>query len=133
MIDEKQGQIITKESVQARTDVAGHPGITVYPMARPGTNCRWLLVALDVIEEGGGIDPHYHAGVDFDHAYYVMSGEVMARIGDEEFRVGPDSLMLFPCGTVHGFKVISKGGARVLRLGASDTGVASGGNTYLKE
>ncbi len=93
---------------------------------------RWLLVTLDVIDENGGIEPHYHEGVDFDHAYYVVEGEVIARVGDQESRVGPDSLMVFPCATVHGFKVVSPGGAKILRLGASDSGVASGGNRYLQ-
>ena len=132
-MQDMKGHVVRLADLKAQTGLEGHPGITIYNFARPGANCRWLLVTLDVIEEGGAIEPHYHAGADFDHAYYVMEGEVIARVGDEEYRVGPDSLMVFPCATVHGFKVVSKGGAKVLRLGASDTGVVSGGNTYLKE
>ena len=133
MLDQQQGHVVRLSDLQGRDDLEGHPGIVAYNFARPGGNCRWLLVTLDVIEENGAIEPHYHEGVDFDHAYYVMEGEVIARVGDEEYRAGPDSLLLFPCGTVHGFKVVSPGGAKVLRLGASDTGVASGGNTYLRD
>jgi hypothetical protein len=61
----------------------------------------------------------------------IDGGEVIATVGDQEHRVGPHSLMLFPCATVHGFRVVSPGGARILRLGASDTGVSTGGNTYV--
>ena len=85
--------------------------MTIFRFARPGTNSRWLHVTLNEIEEGGGIEPHYHAGVEFDHAYYVIEGEVIARVGDHEERIGPDSLMLFPCQEVHGFRVVSPGGA----------------------
>ena len=131
MIEQQEGSIVRLSDLQGRDDLEGHPGVVAYNFARPGANCRWLLVTLDVIEENGGIEPHYHAGVDFDHAYYVIEGEVIATVGDKQQRVGPDSLMIFPCATVHGFKVVSPGGAKILRLGASDTGVASGGNTYL--
>jgi quercetin dioxygenase-like cupin family protein len=122
---------IRKSDVEPQRDLEGHPGVTIYRMAEPGANSRWLLLTLDEFEAGGGIEPHYHAGREFDHAYYVIEGEVIARVGDHEERVGPDSLMLFPCQTIHGFRVVSPGGARILRLGASDTGVASGGSTYV--
>jgi quercetin dioxygenase-like cupin family protein len=124
--------IIRKSDIAARSDVAGHGKMSIYRFARPGTNSRWLHVTLNEIEEGGGIEPHYHEGVEFDHAYYVLEGEVIARVGDHEERIGPDSLMLFPCQEVHGFRVVSPGGAKILRLGASADGVASGGNVYLK-
>ena len=131
MIESKEGAVISLGDLKGETGREGHPGITIYNFARPGLNSRWLLVTLDVIEEGGAIEPHYHAGANFDHAYYLIDGEVVATIGDREYRVGPHSLMVFPCEVVHGFKVVSPGGAHVLRLGASDTGVASGGNTYV--
>ena len=50
-------------------DVEGHGGMTIYRFARPGTNSRWLHLTLNEIEEGGGIEPHYHVGVEFDHAF----------------------------------------------------------------
>jgi len=123
--------IIRKSDVEPTQDIEGHGGMTIYRFARPGNNSRWLHLTLNEIDEGGGIEPHYHAGVEFDHAYYVIEGEVIARIGDHEERIGPDSLMLFPCQTVHGFRVVSPGGAKILRLGASDVGVTGGGNVYV--
>ncbi len=123
--------IIKKSDLESKTGIEGHNGMTIYRFARPGMNSRWLLLTLNVMEEGGAIEPHYHEGREFDHAYYVIEGEVIARVGDHEERIGPDSLMLFPCQEVHGFRVVSPGGAKILRLGASDTGVATGGNVYV--
>ena len=131
MIDQQQGHVVKLSDLKGRDNLEGHPGIVAYNFARPGANCRWLLVTLDVIEEGGAIEPHYHEGADFDHAYYVIEGEVIAWVGEQEYRVGPDSLMLFPCQTIHGFKAVSPGGARILRLGASDCGVATGGSVFV--
>ncbi len=125
------GYVISLSEISGRQGLAGHPGVTAYSFARPDRNSRWLLVTLDVVEEGGGIDLHYHDGMDFDHAYYVIDGEVVASIGDRQYRIGSDSLMFFPCGVAHGFKVVSAGGARILRLGASPDGVATGNSVWM--
>jgi len=129
---EFSGRIIRLGELSPRTGLAGHPGVTAYSFVRPGQGCRWLLVTLDVVEEGGGIEPHYHKGRDFDHAYYVVSGELVVTIGDEEYRIGPDSLIIFPSQVVHGFRAVSPGGARVLRLGASAVGEATGGSVFVQ-
>jgi mannose-6-phosphate isomerase-like protein (cupin superfamily) len=123
--------IIRKSDLEPHSGIEGHGSMTIYRFARPGLNSRWLHLTLNEIEEGGGIEPHYHEGREFDHAYYVVEGEVIARVGDHEERIGPDSLMLFPCQEVHGFRVVSQGGAKILRLGASDSGQTSGGNIYV--
>ncbi len=132
MADHFAGRIIRLGELPPRRGLPGHPGVAAYSFVRPGQDCRWLLVTLDVVEEGGGIEPHYHEGRDFDHAYYVISGELLVTIGDEEYRVGPDSLIIFPSGVVHGFRAVSPGGARVLRLGASPTGEATGGSVFVR-
>jgi quercetin dioxygenase-like cupin family protein len=131
MIEQQPGQIVRLADVRGRDDLEGHPGVNAHSFARPGAGCRWLHVTLNVIEQNGGIERHYHEGVDADHAYYVIEGELLAWIGEQEYRVGPDSLMIFPCATVHGFKVVSPGGAKVLRLGAADNGVTSGGSVFV--
>jgi mannose-6-phosphate isomerase-like protein (cupin superfamily) len=131
MTEQQSGQVVRLADVRGRDDLEGHPGISAHSFVRPGAGCRWLHVTLNVIEEHGGIERHYHEGVDADHAYYVIEGEVLAWIGDQEYRVGPDSLMIFPCATVHGFQVVSPGGAKVLRLGAADNGITSGGSVFV--
>ena len=127
----RTGGVVRLADLAPHTGLVGHPGLTAFRFVRPPSDlARWLLVTLDVVEHGGGIDPHVHEGLDADHAYYVMSGEVLAQIGDERHEVGADSLMIFPCDTLHGFEVTSPGGARILRLGAAPDGRASGGSVF---
>lgn len=116
------------------TPIVGHKGqigidARIYCHG-PDDHANYLLVALDIIEPGGEIRAHYHEGLEADHAYFLVDGEVMARIGDEEFHVGPNSLMVFRSDVVHGFRVVSPSGARVLRLGASTDGRTTGGHRF---
>lgn len=126
------GAIIRMGDAKYDDALKGHPGVEAYHfVSGPDEFARWLMVSLDVIAPGGGIDPHYHEGLEADHAYYLADGEVVARIGDEEFPVTKDSLMVFDCKVVHGFRVVSPEGARVLRLGASATGKSTGGSVFV--
>jgi mannose-6-phosphate isomerase-like protein (cupin superfamily) len=127
------GYVLSRSEIEPLTNVKGHPNMNIYRFARPFETSRWLLVALNDVEEGGGIDLHYHEHMDADHAYFVIDGEVIAWIGEREFRVGPLSIMFFPTGTLHGFKVVSPGGARILRLGASPDGIATGNSVWVND
>ena len=128
----RRGSVLRVDDISPDTDIKGHPGCAAYRMlAPPDDLSRWLHFTYDAFEPGGGIDPHYHEGLEADHAYYVIEGEVRAQIGDEHFDVGPRSLMIFPCEAVHGFSVVSPGGAKVLRLGAAADGRASGGSVFV--
>ncbi|TDE07455.1 cupin domain-containing protein [Jiangella asiatica] len=129
-----QGGVVRAADVAPATDLAGHPRTAAHRLLRPGTpRSRWLHVTLDVIEFGGGIDPHRHDGVDADHAYFVISGTVRARIGVDYVDAGPDDLLVFPCDVVHGFTVTSRDGAKVLRLGAAADGRTSGNSVFVDE
>lgn len=125
-------RVVNLEDTVARRDIEGHPGVTGHRfVSGPDRGTRWLLVTLNLIEPGGGIDPHYHEGLIADHAYYLIDGEVMALIGDEEHRVRPNGLMVFRSDVVHGFRVVGDRPARVLRLGAAPDGVATGGSVFV--
>lgn len=127
-----RGAVISLAEAEVHTGLEGHPGLVAHRFVRPPSELsRWLLVTLDVVEEGGGIDPHYHEGIVADHAYFLIEGTAVATIGDEEIEVGPESLIVFPCQTVHGLRVTSPGGAKFLRLGASADGPASGNSVYV--
>jgi quercetin dioxygenase-like cupin family protein len=127
-----RGGVIRAADVAPTMGIEGHPGTAAHKLMRPGTeDSRWLHVTYNVIEHGGGIDPHYHTGIDADHAYFVISGTARARIGDEHHDVGPGDLMVFACDTVHGFTVTSDDGARVLRLGAAADGRTNGGSVFV--
>lgn len=128
------GGVVRAVDVAPELGLAGHPGTAAHRLLRPGTPLsRWLHVTLNVIEAGGGIDDHYHEGVEADHAYFVVSGTVRARIGDRRYDVGADEMMVFPCDAVHGFVVTSPEGARILRLGAAPDGRTSGGSVFVQE
>lgn len=130
----RTGAVLSLADTAVRTGLEGHPGLVAHRFVRPPTELsRWLLVTLDVVDEaGGGIDLHYHDGLVADHAYYMIEGTAIATIGADEFEVGPDSLIVFPCQTVHGLRVTSEGGAKFLRLGASPDGTASGSSVFVE-
>jgi mannose-6-phosphate isomerase-like protein (cupin superfamily) len=129
----RRGGVLRAADVVPRTDLAGHPGTAAHKLLVPGTDLsRWLHLTYNVIEAGGGIDPHHHEGIDADHAYFVIAGRVHAWIDDEEFDVGPEELIVFPCSSVHGFRVTSPEGARLLRLGAAPDGRTSGGSVFVE-
>ncbi|MDQ1445810.1 MAG: hypothetical protein QOI20_2274 [Acidimicrobiaceae bacterium] len=45
---------------------------------------------------GGGAPPHTHPG---DEALYVVAGELIVHIGDEQVAAGPGASFFFPAGT----------------------------------
>ncbi|HVR32649.1 MAG TPA: cupin domain-containing protein, partial [Acidimicrobiia bacterium] len=122
------------DDTTGRQALEGHPGITAHRfVSGPDQGTRWLLVTLNLIAPGGGIDPHYHEGLTADHAYFLIDGRAIARIGDEEHEVNPNGLMVFRSDVVHGFRIVGTEPARVLRLGAAPDGIATGGSVFLDE
>lgn len=125
-------RIVGFEETEPRTGLEGHPGVTAHRyVSGPDRGTRWMLVTLNVIEPGGGIDPHYHEGMTADHAYFLIDGRAVARIGDEEHEVLPNGLMVFRADVVHGFRIVGNEPARVLRLGAAPDGIATGGSVFV--
>lgn len=132
--NEPWNRVVSIEDTKPRTGIEGHPGITAHRfVSGPDQGTRWLLVTLNLIEPGGGIDPHYHEDLNADHAYFLMDGTVLARIGEEERVVDANSLMVFRSDIVHGFRVIGDEPARVLRLGAAPDGLATGGSVFVHD
>ncbi len=72
--------------------------------------------ALDVMEvdflPGNPFPAHIHR--NSDEAFYVLSGEVTATIGDEEHKVAAGTFAFAPKGVVHGFANEGTEAARVL-------------------
>lgn len=48
--------------------------------------------------------------------FYVLEGEHVYRVGDEEFRVGPGGLVFAPCGVPHSQRRVVSGEGRQLVL-----------------
>jgi mannose-6-phosphate isomerase-like protein (cupin superfamily) len=97
---------------------------------------KHFMLTLDKINPGGGVEEHYHEYNEempiFDHVYYVISGKILAKIGDEERVVGADSLIYCPSNIRHSIKNVGKTRAKVLRMSGSAEGKKMGGPVYSK-
>jgi quercetin dioxygenase-like cupin family protein len=69
----------------------------------------------------------------FDHVYYVISGKILAKIGDDERVVGADSLIYCPSNVRHSIKNVGNTTAKVLRMSGSAEGKKMGGPVYSKK
>ncbi len=136
-----KGLICKASEVEVRMGIEGHPKVKAYPLLRTAQatiglgeeGARFLTLSLDEIEPGGGLEPHYHIDAPvFDHAFYVISGRILARIGDKEEEVEADSIIYFPSDVLHSIKNIGSQTAKVLRLAASATGDTVGRVVYVK-
>ena len=126
---EKTSCIVSKISdVKAITGEEGHPDIAAYPLLQVGEKgSLYLNMRLDVLEPGGGTEPHYHTDCDvFDHAFYVISGDVVMSIGGKEFSVGPDTLVYCHSSEVHAMRNVGTDKAKVLAMAAAPGGKAHG-------
>ncbi|MBI2907179.1 MAG: cupin domain-containing protein [Chloroflexi bacterium] len=131
---EARGIIRRSSQVEARTGAIGHRNLTGYRFLQPGdAETSYVSVALDDIQPGGGIDPHYHTDVaTFDHVYYVISGEIAVRLGDQEEQIVEDDTAIYcPSNVVHSIKNVGTSNAKVLRIGASATGDVKGKPVFL--
>ena len=128
------GLICKAEDKVAMTDIEGHVKLTGYELIRPGENgSMHLRVVLDEIEPGGGIKSHFHELTPVcDHAYYVISGEIMASLAGREEKVGPDTLIYCPTDVIHSIKNIGKSPAKLLRIGAAASGETGGRSVFVK-
>lgn len=58
------------------------------------------------------VAPHVHDGED--EMFYVLSGELTGRCGDQQWSASPGSFVLLPRDIEHSFTVASRSGAKVL-------------------
>jgi mannose-6-phosphate isomerase-like protein (cupin superfamily) len=57
--------------------------------------------AFTVFEESEPVDTPLHVHKHEDELFYVLEGEHVFQVGDEEFRVGPGGLVFAPRGVPH--------------------------------
>jgi mannose-6-phosphate isomerase-like protein (cupin superfamily) len=57
--------------------------------------------ALTVFEENQPVDTPLHVHAREDELFYVLEGEHVFQVGDEEFSVGPGGLVFAPRGVPH--------------------------------
>jgi quercetin dioxygenase-like cupin family protein len=76
--------------------------------------------AMDIVDHrvpaGYAPPPHVHS--DSDEVFYVISGELAVRCGDQHWTAGPGSLVFLPRLVPHGFTVSDDGPARTLLINA---------------
>ena len=128
------GLIIKAADKKAMTDMKGHSKMTACELIRPEENgSMHLRMLLDEIEPGGEIAPHFHELIPVcDHAYYVISGEVIASLSGREERVGPDTLIYCPTNVIHSIRNVGDGPAKLLRIGAAASGETGGRSVFVK-
>ena len=79
---------------------------------RANAPVRNQSLAEATIPAGCRTQPHYHARAE--EFYYVIEGEGLMRIGDEEQPVGPGDAILIPPGAVHTLLNTGPGPLRIL-------------------
>ncbi len=131
----KKGLIVKAKEKPLITQMVGHSGIKAWEIIKPGEEgSLHLRMLLNEFEPGGGIELHYHDLTPVaDHAYYVISGKILAKIGDKEEIVGPDTLLYCLTDTLHYIKNVGDTPAKLLRIGAAASGDSSGKSVWVKK
>jgi mannose-6-phosphate isomerase-like protein (cupin superfamily) len=70
--------------------------------------------AFTVFEEREPVDTRLHVHEHEDELFYVLEGEHVFRVGDEELRVGPGGLVFAPRGVPHAQRRVVPRTGRVL-------------------
>jgi quercetin dioxygenase-like cupin family protein len=130
-----RGLFSKASEITPRDDLKGHIGLKAYDLVNPGPNGSiQLKVILDEIVPGGKIESHYHRMTPVqDHAYYVISGEILATIGSRTEKVGPDTLLYFPSDEVHEIVNVGQSVAKVLLIGTSRSDGSGPGAVYTRQ
>ena len=71
------------------------------------------------VAPGGGAPLHVHT--DLDDSFYLVSGRLAMRCGEEAFAVGPGSYVALPHGVPHTFRVVGDEPAVMLQVHADDS------------
>ena len=72
--------------------------------------------AFTVLEEVDPVDTPLHIHQNEDELWYVLEGEHVVRVGDEEFSVGPGDIVFAPRGVPHAQRRVVERTGRYLVL-----------------
>jgi mannose-6-phosphate isomerase-like protein (cupin superfamily) len=78
--------------------------------------------AFAIFEENEPVDTSLHVHENEDELFYVLEGEHVFRVGDQEFRAGPGGLVFAPRGVPHAQRRVVPRTGRILVL-ASPAGL----------
>lgn len=65
---------------------------------------------------GGALEPHSH---DTDEFYYLLRGEALMRVGDEESTLRPGQLVRIPRNEIHSIRALGDDGFRAIAFAVS--------------
>ncbi|MCB2228285.1 MAG: cupin domain-containing protein [Desulfarculaceae bacterium] len=83
----------------------GHSGTLNHYLAHPDNGARHLAIWHGNIEPGGEAEEHDHPTTD--QAFYVLAGECLFRLEQQERRLGPGDFVFIPRGARH--RILSTG------------------------
>ena len=92
----------------------------------------YIKLSMNKVFPGGGVEEHYHEPPIVDHVYYVISGRILATVGDTKQVVGADTLIYCPSSVRHSITNVGKTAAKVISIDASAKGVRGGAVVYSK-
>ena len=72
--------------------------------------------AFTVFEENEPVDTPLHVHENEDELFYVLEGEHVFQVGDQEFQAGPGALVFAPRGVPHAQRRVASRTGRVLVL-----------------
>lgn len=78
--------------------------------------------AFTVLEENEPVDTRLHVHENEDELFYVLEGEHVFQVGDQEFRAGPGGVVFAPRGVPHAQRRVVPRAGRLLVL-ASPAGL----------
>jgi quercetin dioxygenase-like cupin family protein len=84
-----------------------HSGTIDRKLVHEETGSKHMAIWYGEIEPGGVADEHFHE--EMEQAFYILDGECLFRVGDQEHRLGKGSLAFVPAKQPH--KVVSVGEA----------------------
>ena len=93
----------------------GHRVANVEFLARSADTPRFNF-SIITKDPGDGPPLHVHAGED--DAFYILEGEVVMIVEDDEVTVGPGTFVLVPPGVAHTFANRSQALARIVNVHA---------------
>ena len=93
----------------------GHTVGNVEFLARSADTPRFTF---SIITKDPGEGPPLHVHPDEDDAFYILEGEVVVIVEDDEVTVGPGTFVLVPPGVPHTFANRSRAVARIVNVHA---------------
>lgn len=112
MAESPRGKVCNQTSVEYKQDPPKHEKTRGWPLVNP-KSCPGAQLEFHVTEiqpEGGALDDVHPKE---DHVFYVLSGRAAAKVGGDDFEVGPGDALYVPKNTVHNFRIL---GGEVFRI-----------------